>query len=473
MRAFGRSTPFLLIASILVLFVALLVANDQVLPNQTTSLAQPDGITHNRNEGGSTATIMTTETAVVSSQAVLSYPYPGPTTIPPDPKPLKAEPCLFNPSIITPATSEISKNIIATEPNIIYDHTNLGIAEWLPDSRKILISRFSAKDQASIIELVDAASGVAETIAIKHDAYPTKPRWLASEQAVAYVEFPARQAPTLFIGRTPAGHSEAISAELASVYIAASSSGDQIFFFQRGNLSQPVSISTNQGAKRVTTFAQPLMIDQPPSPAPHVVDAPAAFRAAPSPDGSLIALFSRTGLYLFAIESGKLCLVPLDTVPDASAQQWATNLLWSPDSRSLAVLLTTGSVGRLAYVKAATLEVATGAFKTFDIGSQYAYEAAWSPDSRTLMLLASVEPIAGYSALGLFALDTTTGAARRLLPDWAFRPGPYGFAGGGLAWSPDGRLLAVNCPDWQQVIAGAAADRLCVIEVSSPGALVP
>lgn len=308
-------------------------------------------------------------------------------------------------------------------------------------------------------------SGVAETIAIKNDSYPAKPLWLANEQAVAYVEFPARQAPTLFIGRTPAGHSEAISNELASVYIAASNSGDQIFYFQRDNLGQPVSISTNQGAKRITTFAQPLMINQPPLPAPFTVNVPAAFRAAPSPDGSLIAYFSRTGLYLFEIGSGKLCLVPLDTVPDASTPQWVTNVLWSPDSRSLAMLVTTGSVGRLAYVKAVTLEVVTGAFKTFDIGSQYAYEAAWFPDSRMLMLLARVEPIEGYATLGLFVLDTSTGAAQRLLPDWAFRPGPYGFADGGLAFSPDGRLLALNCADWKAVVAGASADRLCIVEI--------
>ncbi len=150
---------------------------------------------------------------------------------------------------------------------------------------------------------------------------------------------------------------------------------------------------------------------------------------------------------------------------------WGKSFLeaqWSPDGRFRATILTPGSQAGAPLLSShlQLFDALTGQQRRWDGAPRFVTDLAWAPNSQWLAVLAVTEITAeGAERAQLFLVDALTGEAS-LAREELFGGGMWGQQ---LAWSPDGRQLAVACPT-------AEEGRVCLLPVSvstEPPALTP
>jgi Tol biopolymer transport system component len=339
-----------------------------------------------------------------------------------------------------------------SEPKIVLTDKLIGINEWLPDSRRLLVTRPILEGSQEVIETLDVQTGATERYA-EQSHYRTKPVWLEAEQAVAFAEIRSNNQVVLRIGRGKGLPVDDVVADLVSPYLAVTPDGQQVAFVSRSEGGQLRALNVGQG-RQVRSLARPAH-SQAAGQAPVQLEQWEALRAAWRPNGKQIALYNKTSFYLTDTTTGQVCDVDLGG--DTSGKRWALKAIWSPDGRFLAALTSIGGVkGRLPFADITVLDTATGKLGYLTLNVQYIYEFTWLPNSQQIVALGQFDRASEYVNPSLFFADVRTGDFQHVLPDHTFGSGIYSSEGGGLAITPDGQNIAVKCSLPQE-------DRLCII----------
>jgi Tol biopolymer transport system component len=160
-----------------------------------------------------------------------------------------------------------------------------------------------------------------------------------------------------------------------------------------------------------------------------------------SPDGSRLAFVSGRSLPVLGITLGAVYVMdengaslrritegPLDTSP-----------AWSPDGSRIAFTRATG-YGTFATADLYVVEARGGEPRRLTATStRLETEPAWSPDGRTILFATSTARSPFHGRAGLRSLDVASLAERPLLAHRLFSR-----YAGNLAWSPDGRTVALE-----------------------------
>ena len=127
--------------------------------------------------------------------------------------------------------------------------------------------------------------------------------------------------------------------------------------------------------------------------------------------------------------------------------------MWSPDGRYLAIV---ASALRPAFkfMDLLVLDTQTGNLVRADVPARYTDSPSWAPNGRQLAATAVVSSSGGFNSYGLFLVDAATGQSLRVLPDYVTSRSRWG-----LAWSPDGLTIAMECPTLE-------LGRICTCSVS-------
>jgi len=120
----------------------------------------------------------------------------------------------------------------------------------------------------------------------------------------------------------------------------------------------------------------------------------------------------------------------------------------------------------LSFTELAILDIFTGRQLRPKLAMSHVWDIIWAPDSKHIMALGQVETIQGYPIQRLFLVDVLSGDSLPVLPEHILGGGSSN-PGMQLAWSPDGRTIAIKCPLLQPESLDMMEDRLCLIVVDT------
>ncbi|MBX3053130.1 MAG: hypothetical protein KF753_16725 [Caldilineaceae bacterium] len=388
--------------------------------------------------------------------ATPAAPAPNPT-VAATPIPL----CTFTVSATPPDPKQSIDRFSFSEPQVVLTHTAaIGIAGWLPDSQRILITRDIPGQARQYIETLDSETGKLLPYGERY-GFSTKPIWLAAEQAVAFTDATPDNQIALRISHGSDKSIENIAGGLASPNVAASPDGREFIFFAKEAKERPVSIDIAQTRQEAFPFALPMMSPE----ELHAIGqtfGPDPYRVVLGSNRDRFALFNDTGFFLTDRAAGKICQVDLGTKDHA--QMWAMEAQWSSNGRYLAILTTIGDLP-IPFAGLTILDIVNSEIVQIDLGVSYIYEITWGGDNQFLVALGQIEIVEGTPLFGMYIVDTSSGGFRRILSDHIFSPGVYFYEGGGLAWSPNEKNILAKCPEWSKTEPTIIEDRLCVIDV--------
>lgn len=385
-------------------------------------------------------------------------PYPPPRT--PTPSGPAATPTFF-PTPIPPCTfagqpvpAEPSPPFEAyqfSEPRVVLTHPSaIGIAGWLPDGQRLLITRFIPGQPREYIEIFNTRTGELQRYGERH-SLPGKPVWLAAHQAVAFADVGSDKQVVLRISRGETATVETPISDLTGSFLGVSPDGRQLVFFTQASQDRPEVFDLAQPQRATLPAALPLMRWSP-------------YRISWHPQGHQIAFYNETGFYLANLPLGRICKIDLG-VEESEARygkRWAFYAQWAPNGRYLSMLTTIGDPP-VKFSDLTILDTITGKLHSvhpkqyIESGQYYVMDMAWAPNSQIMAIQAAVEVREGVLYAGLYLLEVATGRDVRVLPEALFTGGD---AGWNLAWSPNGQQMAVNCPT-------ANEGRLCMIAVTA------
>ncbi len=401
-------------------------------------------------------------------------PYPPPATpAVPTVVPTAVPPCSFAGH---PAPAESAPSLEAyrfSEPRIVLTHTAaIGIAGWLPDGQRLLITRDIPGANRNSIDILDVRTGALHTYA-ERNGNSGKPVWLPTLQAVAYItmaeekgeEQPIRYYPELWLSYGHPQQVERLSSDIEG-RLAVAHDGKQLWYFSRTEPDRPQVFDGETRAIQTAPWNVAAWKYPKPELAWAMRDRSPQFSMAWSPDGTRVLLYSQFWTFLLDVKTDQVCELTLGEYnPEAmDIPPWPLEAQWSPDGHFLAFISTDSLNPPLRRTELIILDMATGEHRTLSPGSEiepgrhFVTDIAWAPDSRYLTVLGIVRMTEmGSEKAGLFIVDVSKGEFQQILPEHVF--------GGGLwftqlAWDTTGSQLAVNCP-------GPEEGRLCIISVKS------
>lgn len=392
-------------------------------------------------------------------------PYPPPATpTPPGPPatptaaPTPIPRCTF---AGRPAPAEPGPPLEAyrfSEPRVVLTHTSaIGIAGWLPDGERLLITRLIPGQSREYIEVFNTRTGELQRYGERH-SLPGKPVWLAAQQAVAFADVSPEKQVVLRISRGGAAPIETPVSGLAGSFLGASPDGRQVVFFTHAAPNKPEALDIAQ-AQRVT-----LPVTLPPTPWPP-------YQVSWHPQGRQIAFYNDTGFYLVDLPSGQVCELDLGFEESEAryGKRWALYAQWSPNGRYLTMLTTVGNLP-VHFVDLTLIDTDTGERRILSLGSDfepsqhYIYDFAWSANSQQLITLAQTGVVRGRPIQKLYLVDVQTGKFQPILTDYDFGGGAI--EGWQLVWVPNSHTVAVKCPTWLETEPTISEDRICLIPVT-------
>ncbi|HAJ36780.1 MAG TPA: hypothetical protein DCL15_13935 [Chloroflexi bacterium] len=383
------------------------------------------------------------------------YPPPG-TPTPPGPAatptvvPTPVPPCTFagQPAPVEPGPPFEAYQF--SEPRVVLTHTSaIGIAGWLPDGQRLLITRLIPGQPREYIEIFNTQTGELQRYGERH-SLPGKPVWLAAHQAVAFVDVGPDKQVVLRISRGETATVETPISDLTGSFLGVSPDGRQLVFFTQASQDRPEVFDLAQPQRATLPAALPLMRWSP-------------YRISWHPQGHQIAFYNETGFYLANLPLGRICEVDLGFEESEAryGKRWTFDVQWSPNGRYLAALTTAGNPP-VHFIDLTLIDTNTGELRRLDLGLQYLYAITWAPNSHDLLVIGEKGTNeSGLVLHGLYVVNATTSDARQMLADYQFVS--IGTWGG--AWSPTGQAIALACPvvapEEQLMIEG----RLCIITV--------
>jgi hypothetical protein len=331
-------------------------------------------------------------------------------------------------------------------PQVVLTHTSaVGIAGWLPDSERLLITRRLPTDTIrEYVETFNVRTAELHQYG-ERSSGDVKPVWLDTPHKVALADLSDKQYD-LWI--SDYGNARARQPVFRNVEYPLAGGGNTVVIVPRHQRRLvPVDGAGQAGG--------PLPIDlatygfAPDNTLTY-------FRMAWSPAGTRLAIYDIHRLLVVNVQTGQVQEIDLGDRPEYG-RIWAFHARWSPDGRYLALLTTAGDLPA-HFVDLTILDMTTRTFRRIDLGLRYVSEIAWAPNSRHLVIRAVVFQEEGRAREGLYLVDIVTGATRRMLPDMLF--GTNGDFTWNLDWAPDGNTIATACP-----IVGEV--RVCLIAVTT------
>lgn len=399
---------------------------------------------------------------------LLQSPIETPTPAAPAPIPTVAPTpiprCDFTPSAAPSEPKQSIDRYSFSEPQVVLTHTSaIGIAGWLPDSQRILITRDVPGQARQSVETFDSKTGELLRYGERY-GFPTKPIWLAAEQGVAFTDATPDKQIVLRMSRGANRPAEDVVSGLASPYVAASPDGRQLLFFPKETKERPATIDLAQARQEAFPFPLPLL-----SPEDlHAIGqsfGPDPYQAAWNPQGNRIAFYNDTGFYLAEWATGQVCTLDLGRVIDgtvAKRLRWAYYAQWSPNGRYVAMLTTAGDLA-VSFSELTILDTVTGEVRSLqpeqfiNPGQYYVSDLAWNDNSRNLATRAAVAVEDGVMYEALYLVDVISGKQTQILSQSRFTGGDWGW---NLAWARNGQALIVNCPT-------STEGRLCLVEITN------
>jgi Tol biopolymer transport system component len=351
-----------------------------------------------------------------------------------------------------------------SEPRVVLTHPSaIGIAGWLPDGQRLLITRLTPDQSGEYIETFNVKTGelqrYGEWQGFSIVSNP-KPVWLASAQAVAFVDVSHNKQNVLLISRGEGLPLEEVVTGLATPYLAVSSDGRRVVFFTAQD--RPEAFDVAQAQRQTFPFTLPLTPWQELS-ALGQLFGPELYRAAWHPNGNQIAFYNDTGFYLADLPSGQICELDLGFEKSEAryGKRWTFHVQWSPNGRYIAALTTVGDPP-VHFTDLTLIDMNTGERRYLNLGLQYLYAIAWAPNSHDLLVIAKKGTSEnGLELHGLYFINATTGYAKEILADHQF----VNIGAWGIAWSPTGQAIALACPVVEPKEHLMIEGRLCIVSV--------
>ena len=351
-----------------------------------------------------------------------------------------------------------------SEPQVVLTHTSaIGIAGWLPDGQRLLITRRIPGQPREYVETFNVQTGELQRYGERR-SFDAKPIWLTAERAVAFADVSPDKQVVLRISRGESAPVEEAITGLAAPYLAASPDGRRVVFFTKAAQNRPEAFDVAQVQRQTFPFTLPLTPWQE-LPALGQQVGPESYRATWHPDGNRVAFYNDTGFYLADLITAQVCQVNLGRITEGAVEtwpRWAFYAQWSPSGRYLAMLTAVGDPP-VKFSDLTILDTITGEVHSvhpeqyISPGQYYVTDMAWTPNSQIIAIRAAVEVREGVMHEGLYLIEVATDQDIRMLPQAVFTGGD---AGWNLAWSPNGQQIAVSCPTTNE-------GRLCLIAVTN------
>jgi Tol biopolymer transport system component len=336
------------------------------------------------------------------------------------------------------------------------------IADWLPDNTRLLVTRVDPQSGLERIETLDVRTGEVQLYA-RPNSHNGKPVWLSAIQGVAYSDALYTERGRQFELRISRGQptetetivtSEGNNVALGFSLAVEPGGRHLLYLVDRavGRLQNWDSVArTNQAMPfDVGEWLPPLDLSQP----------NAQYFVTPiwSPNGTRLAVFAESSLFLVEPGSNRVCEVGRGrswfVMPYASQ--------WSPNARYLA-LITTDQVPETltTWTDLAVLDVLTGELRKLSLPNARGSitTIAWSTNSQHLAVLTLITPQAAQARL--FLVDVGTGDVRPMWPDRTFGGGaPWGKQ---MSWARNGRSLALECPALRDASGMIVQSGVCLV----------
>jgi len=406
---------------------------------------------------------------------------PSPTARPPGPPPLPAPAAGRVPLCAFPGGTPPERGgpgldkYEFSEPRVVITNTfALDIAGWLPDSNRLLVIR-SAPDGA-LIETVDVRSNARTVYGVQQSRGYGRPFWLPQAQAVAYLDYEwldQRRGLTrdiLWVGQGAPQQAQRAYDNVppASVVI---DPGGYLILFSGGAGQPPEAPEAARHFFQVQSL--PFAPDEwryPKYPASLSSNLRyQGFVAVRRPGGAHVAFYTDPYLFLFDNGQARVCEVDLGLGPgEDRSPRFPIAAKWSPNGRYLAMITTARFPGQLLTFSGLTvLDTVTGELSQPRLPTRYVTDIDWAPNSQHVLALGDTGEVKGRPEFRLLLVDPTTGDVRQMLPQrtWGVTGSQWGWQ---MAWSPNGRELAIKCPVVLDAEPTVVESRVCLISSHNP-----
>jgi hypothetical protein len=378
--------------------------------------------------------------------------------------------CQFNTAIPNNPLSSSSISAYVVSPlNPIFTNTSgMNIYGWLPDNEHLIMSRWNSDKKKATLDTLNTSTGLIQTYAERTDAGGDRPIWLPDLQAIAYTDFNFPKKPDsppgveLWITRGNPSATQRLG-EGVTLNSLTSDGAEPLKFLSSQKSTEPVALSVktiNATTSALQNIPLPAALSIDPTStldSSSKVEMPVRFIQRPATSQAML-LYKNGPPLLLDLNSSQICQINLDS--------YAAEALWSPDGRFLAMRTQRAPLDFTAPDALTILDTNNNEHYEIDLGTPV-YDMAWSPNSRHLAVLAKKTDMPeGTVHQSLYLVDAITQEHRQLFPDYDFRGGAdqrYQ-----MAWSFNGKILAITCPVWPSDSPTITKDRLCTIQLIQP-----
>lgn len=349
------------------------------------------------------------------------------------------------------------------------------VSQWLPDSHTLLYTARNSDSQERTIKTLDLATKESRVWGAYTSGYPLY--WLQDHDALAFLDISHTPDPEHSVLLHPAypftviresgAKPEQIFTESSLQDVVVDPQGT---FLQFSDSRNTLALDLSFAKEFVTIIELPIDANTASyakfESSDESLPLTPRYYAAQRGDGSAFAIYSYLNFYLYYPEKSVICEVDLGTTVPTSEPKSAVEARWSPDGRYLALITAVQFPGALAqFLDLTILDTVSGQQSQIDLGGTV-YEIEWSPESDALLGLVRIRGDGRQDERQILLL-TQIGDQRSkpLLVN-----GDVGFGTGWdsqMAWSSDGRNLAITCPIFDSMHIDVKEDRICVSVVET------
>ncbi len=334
------------------------------------------------------------------------------------------------------------ENYVFSEPKtILTNKFNLHVVQWVSDKEVLILRSTMPNLNLESIEILNINNG--ETVKLAEGKFADIPLWNSTQRAVTYLQYDEAEKKWNLMWQKVSEDASKIESDVRlPVLLLGAKNGAMAYSeSQKGLLGKVVS-QNNQEKKWAAFEAYKAPI---PTPFEWV------YKTAISPDEHMQVVYNIEHFLIFSNLNDKVSEFSLGEWQ--GEKRWALDAHWSPDS-SLLVMNTT--IGRLPnpYSSLLVMNIENKCLWEINISHPfYVRDIAWSPTGRYLLLSGEIGATQeGYSITEYRLFDLVTEQERRVNLWEAQMGGIY------FDWSPDGKMVAINCATPEQ-------NSLCAIAV--------
>lgn len=358
-----------------------------------------------------------------------ALPTPLPTFVPP---PI----CDFKPPVEVSLNSSSTSRFTVANFRFVplkQEMFGFGIASWLPDNQRLLVTTGDASFGAiSTINIID---GEIQHFADRIDI-PSQPIWLEQEQAVMFIDV-VEGGWEAKLSRGSGDFAETVKSNLDSAHLSLNPKLQEATVLSNAS---PVLLSPTGEVRKLLETEQQIGSSLVP------ISSDDTYKFAWSSNGEWLAQYSNKGFLLTNMDAKQTCLLDLGNVSERG-QRWGIYAQWSSDNRYLGIITTVNYPEQLvSSTELTVVDFQSNLIQVFTLSSEASswHDFAWSPQNNGLVAKITVAKENNIALDGLFFIDIASASSIHLLPEATFYAG---IIGQGLSWSPDGKTLALTCPN--------------------------